>query len=56
MEKFSVFSKKHNVLQFNWYLEARTEEKGFLCLILFAEPPDGFNGQYRMEIDEFGFK
>jgi hypothetical protein len=43
------------VLGFGWYLKAKTEKKGFLGLFLCAKPPNGFNGNYRIETDKLGF-
>jgi hypothetical protein len=50
-EKFNVKSDTVEVLQFEWYLAAKTVEKGFLGLALYAKPPAHYKGHYRIEAD-----
>jgi hypothetical protein len=48
---FSVRSTSIELIGFKWSLEAITKEKGFLGLYLVADPPNGFKGNYRIEMD-----
>jgi hypothetical protein len=50
-DEFHVYSNSIKLIGFKWYLHATTEEKGFLALWLHAEPPSGYKGNYRFEVD-----
>jgi hypothetical protein len=50
-DKFSVFSTSLELIGFKWDMEAHMKEKGFLALHLHAVPPNGFKGDYRIEVD-----
>jgi hypothetical protein len=55
-QKFVVNSAQIKVLGFNWFLQATTEKKGFLCLGLHAEPSaNGVLPKYRIQVDELVF-
>jgi hypothetical protein len=48
---FCVHSNSIELVGFKWRLEAATVQKGFLGLFLHADPPNGFTGNYRIEVD-----
>jgi hypothetical protein len=50
-DEFRVRSASIELVGFNWHLEATTEENGFLGLYLHAKQLNGFNGNYRIEVD-----
>jgi hypothetical protein len=50
-DKFCVKSTPIELIGFKWHLQAKMMEKGFLGLYLYTEPPDGFHGSYRIEVD-----
>jgi hypothetical protein len=50
-DNFYVDSTSIQLVGFNWHLQAKVVEKGFLALYLHAVPPDGFKGNYRIEVD-----
>jgi hypothetical protein len=50
-DEFSIESTSIEHVGFEWCLEAKIKEKGFLALFLFAVPPDDYNGNYRIEVD-----
>jgi hypothetical protein len=50
-DKFSVESTPIELFGFKWLLAATKMREGFLGLYLHAEPPNGFTGNYRIEVD-----
>jgi hypothetical protein len=50
-DDFHVESTSIELVGFKWFLEAATVVNGFLALWLHADPPDGFKGNYRIEVD-----
>jgi hypothetical protein len=50
-EDFSVESTPIKLFGFKWLLAATTMRNGLLGLYLHAEPPNGFKGNYRIEVD-----
>jgi hypothetical protein len=46
-----VESTPIELLGFKWYLAAATTGNTFPGLFLFAKPPNGFNGNFRIEVD-----
>jgi hypothetical protein len=50
-DEFRVESTSTGLLGFKWFLVAKVKEKGFLALFLHAIPSDGFNENYRIEVD-----
>jgi hypothetical protein len=50
-DDFIVKSTSIELLGFKWYLQANVMKKGFLGLYLYAIPPNGYNGNYRIEVD-----
>jgi hypothetical protein len=49
--KFCVLSTPIELVGFKWCLQAKMQEKGYLALLLHAIPPNGFDGNYRIEVD-----
>jgi hypothetical protein len=50
-DEFDVYSDAIELIGFDWFLNAATEEKSFLALWLNAVSPDGFEGNYRIGVD-----
>jgi hypothetical protein len=50
-QKLRVVSTPIELVGFEWSLQATRKTKGFLAMYLHAEPPYGFHGNYRIEVD-----
>jgi hypothetical protein len=50
-DEFRVESASIELLGFNWYLAAKVKEKGYLAVYLHAVPPNGYNGNYQIEVN-----